>query len=203
MRDAKSPRLAPLPREEWGTDERAALEIAYPGAAPRMLATGPDAMPIPNVLGTLAHNPALAGPFLVYNRVLLSQPTLGHRTRELIVLRVAWKTRSKYEWMQHVRLSERYDVTRDEIVAITRGAADDAWSPLEADVLTATDQLIDGYEVDDATWARLAEEFDAAQLIELTFTVGTYVGLAMAFNTFGLQLEPDLQSVDAPAFPED
>jgi hypothetical protein len=34
--------------------------------------------------------------------------------------------------------------------------------------------------------------------------VGTYVGLAMAFNSFGLQVDPDLEEFDRtlPAFEE-
>ena len=76
---------------------------------------------------------------------------------------------------------------------IADGAGADAWTPLEADLLAATDQLIDGYRVDDDTWTRLAEQLDERQLVELVFVVGTYTGLAMAFNSFGLQLDPDLQ----------
>ena len=39
--------------------------------AARFFSTGPDAIPMPNVLATLMHHPALAGPFLAYNNVLL------------------------------------------------------------------------------------------------------------------------------------
>ena len=70
-----------------------------------------------------------------------------------------------------------------------------AWTPLEADLLAATDQLIDDYRVDDDTWARLAEHLDERQLVELVFVVGTYTALAMAFNSFGLQLDPELQAL--------
>ena len=64
-----------------------------------------------------------------------------------------------------------------------------SWTPLEADLLAATDQLIDRYRIDDDTWARLAQHLDEQQLVELVFVVGTYTCLAMAFNSFGL-LDP-------------
>jgi alkylhydroperoxidase family enzyme len=70
------------------------------------------------------------------------------------------------------------------------------WTPLEADLLAATDQLVDGYRIDDATWARLAEQLDEPQLMEVAFVVGTYTCLAMAFNTFGIELDPDLDPVE-------
>jgi AhpD family alkylhydroperoxidase len=195
-----SARLAPLPRDQWGTDARDALAMAFSEAvAAHLLSTGPDAAPAPNVLGTLMHHPGLAGPFLAYNNVLLQRPALAPRLRELIVLRVAWRTRARYEWAQHVRLATRVGISAEEIDAVLEGAEAGIWTPLEAQVLAAADQCIDGYRIADDTWNRLAKELDARQLVELVFVVGTYTGLAMAFNSFDLQLEPELQELAAPS----
>ena len=200
MSDSSPPRLAPIPREEWGDDVRAALSNAYSDeVAARFFSTGPDAIPTPNALGTLMHHPALAGPFLTYNNVLLQTPTLDPRMRELMILRVAWRTRAIYEWAQHVRLAERVGITADEIAAIAGGADPDTWVPFETDLLAATDQLVDHYRIDDDTWRRLAEQLDERQLVELVFVVGTYTALAMAFNTFGLQIDPELRATAATA----
>jgi len=197
------PRIAPLPRDEWGDDAIAALRAAFGDqAADRLLATGSDAQPMPNVLPTLMRHPALAGPFLVYNQVLLSTPTVTPRLRELMILRVAWRTRSAYEWVQHVNLAPRFEITAEDIDAIARDADADHWSPLEADLLQATDQLLDHYRIDDATWARLAEHLDERQLVEVAFIVGTYTCLAMAFNSFGLELDPGLDASTAPPPPQ-
>lgn len=193
MSDRGKPRLAPLPKERWGDDARAALEKGFPGAAARFLSSSPDAPRLPNVLSTLMHHPALAGPFMAYNRVLLETPALGHRLRELMVLRVAWRTRATYEWVQHARIAAGVGMTPEEILAITRDVDGGAWTPLEADLLAATDQLLDRQRVEDDTWARLAQQLDERQLVEAVFAVGTYTCLAMAFNSFGLQLDPDLE----------
>ena len=193
-----APRLAPIPREDWNDDAREALARGFSDAvAERLLAD--DAGPMPNVVATLMHHPALAGPFLAYNNVLLRTPALDPRLRELMVLRVAYRTRARYEWAQHERLAPRVGISAEEVAAIARDAETHAWSPLEAAAIAATDQLIDRYRVDDATWDRLAEELDARQLVELVFVVGTYTGLAMVFNSFGLQLDADLQAATAPA----
>ena len=196
MSGAATPRLAPLPRERWSDDAQAALRGTFPKATvDRFLSTGPDAVRVPNVLTTLMHHPALSGPFLAYNHVLLDAPTLGHRLRELMVLRVAWRTGSNYEWLQHARLAQRYAVTAAEIEAIAGGPSVETWTALEVDLLAATDQLIDRYCIDDDTWARLAKQLDERQLIEAVFIVGTYTCLAMAFKSFKLQLDPELQSI--------
>ena len=197
-----APRLAPLPRERWNDDVHAALRGAFPkNIVDRFLSAGPDAVRVPNVLTTLMHHPALAGPFLTYNRVLLETPALGHRLRELMILRTAWRTRSIYEWVQHTRLASRFSVTADEIEAITRGSSVETWTALEADLLAATDQLIDRHRIDDDTWARLAKQLDERQLVEAVFVVGTYTCLAMAFNSFALQLDPELSTSTTIPFP--
>lgn len=203
MTTTGGPRLAPLPTDQWDGDARAALEQGFgKEAVERFLSAGPDAIPLPNALATMLHHPGLAGPFLAFNSVLLFAPTLPPRLRELMVLRVAWRTRSDYEWVQHVRLALGCGVTGDEIEAIGRGVGAGAWTPLEADLLAATDELLDGYRVADATWARLAEQLDEGQLVELVFVVGTYTCLAMAFRSFGLDLDPELRTVAAPPLPD-
>ncbi len=201
--DTPAPRLAPLPRTRWDDDAIDALRSAYPSnVVDRFLSTAPDAPPVPSAIATMLHHPALAGPWLAYNNVLLRSPALDDRQRELMVLRVAWRTRSKYEWVQHVKLSERYGVTSADVEAVATGAGRDAWTPLERDLLAATDELIDGYRIDDDTWTRLAEQLDERQLVELVFVVGTYTCLAMVFKSFGLQLEPGIDTSAMPLPPD-
>jgi len=197
------PRIAPLPRGEWGDDAVAALKAAYGDeAADRILSSAPDAPPLPNVLATMMRNPALTGPFLVYNASMMRAPLLGKRHYELIVLRVAWRTRSTYEWVQHVRMAQRCGITIEEVEAVGRGSDADGWTPLEADLIAATDQLIDCYCIDNETWARLAKQLDERQLMEVTFIVGTYTCLAMAFNTFGIEVDSGLDGLPAPPLPD-
>jgi 4-carboxymuconolactone decarboxylase len=192
---ADGPRIPPLATDEWGEDAVAALRTAFgEQGAERLLSDEPGTPPMPNVLTTLMRHPALAGPLLTYNAVLLRTPTVEPRLRELMILRVAWRTRSAYEWAQHVSLAPRTEITAADIDAVAREVDTGVWSPLEADLLRATDQLIDQYCIDDETWSRLAEHLDERQLVEVAFVVGTYTCLAMAFNTFGIELDPDLDT---------
>jgi alkylhydroperoxidase family enzyme len=156
---------------------------------------------VPNVVGTLVRHPKLAGAYLTYNTMLLRAGTLDARARELMILRVAWRTGATYEWLQHVRMARRYGVSDEEIAAVGTGSGAPVWAPIEADLLAATDQLIDRYCIDDATWSRLARQLDERQLLEAVFVVGTYTCLAMAFNSFGLELDADLEDMSSPAMP--
>ncbi len=154
----------------------------------------------PNVTATLLHHPALAGPFTAYGHVLLQQPALGHRARELMLLRVAWRTGALYEWVHHVRLAPRYGVTDGDLEAIMKGTSSSSWTPLECDLVSATDQLLDHYRIDDDTWSALSEQLNERQLVEIPFVVGTYACLAMAFNSWNTQIEDsvDIQGIPVP-----
>ena len=61
-------------------------------------------------------------------------------------------------------------------------------------LVAATDQLIADHRIDDETWQQLAEHLDEKQLVEVVFVAGTYTCLAMAFNSFGLQLDPGAEA---------
>ncbi|HWC34618.1 MAG TPA: carboxymuconolactone decarboxylase family protein [Mycobacteriales bacterium] len=188
-----TPRLEPVPKEQWDDDCAAAVRAGMPAAAAdRFLSPAPDAPRLANGITSLLHHPKLAAKFLGFNGQLLWEPLLEPRMRELAVLRVAHRTASSYEWAQHVKLSQRYDVTAAEVEAI---ASDDfgVFTDLEAAVLHATDQLLDDYRVDDETWETLAGALDARTLVEFLFVVGTYTSLAMVFNGIGIELDPEEQ----------
>ena len=199
MSDAGGQRIAPVAKEQLDDAMREAIRGAFrEPVASRFLSDGDGAMPIPSAIATMLHHPKLAGPWLRFNNVLLWSPSVPERQRELMILRLAWRTRSAYEWVQHVHLSKRYGVSDDEVGAITRGEYD-RFAGVERDLLVATDELLDDYVVSDATWARLAARFADKELVELVFVVGTYTCLAMAFKSFGLALgELDTEGIPLP-----
>ncbi|WP_280371282.1 carboxymuconolactone decarboxylase family protein [Nocardia wallacei] len=195
------PRLAPLPPEQWDEHARNMLRGKV-SLADRYLSGAPDAPPMPNILGVLGHHAELAGAWLAYNGTLLERSALDARDRELIILRVAWRTDSTYEWVQHVRLATRAGVTDEQIAAVACGPGSPVWTPSDRVLLSATDQLLDRHGVDDATWAELVRHFDIRQVLEVLFVAGSYLCLAMVFNSVGLQLDPDMAPPQTFARPE-
>jgi 4-carboxymuconolactone decarboxylase len=196
MTDAQ--RIIPLPIEQWNDAAKAVLPD-YLGRPE--LYSGPDARPMPNALGLLAHNAALGQGWLEFNGVMAKSATIDVRLRELIILRVAWVTRSAYEWSQHIRIGHRAGLTVDQLHAIPQGPAAELWSPVERAVLAAADQLIDRQVVDDETWAALAEHFDSSQLLEVLFTAGAYLCFAAVCNAAALTPDPPTEKIDAPELP--
>jgi alkylhydroperoxidase family enzyme len=145
-----------------------------------------------NVLGTLARHPALTRAYHTFNGHVLYASTLSVRQRELVVLRVAAVRRAEYEWAQHVVMAGDAGIDPDEIARIAEGPDAPGWSPIEQAMLRAVDELVGDAMVTDATWTVLAGELDEQQLMDLVFTVGAYDLLAMAFRSFGVELDDDL-----------
>jgi AhpD family alkylhydroperoxidase len=145
-----------------------------------------------NALGTLARHPELTRAFHTFNGHVLFGSTLQPRQRELLVLRVAAVRRSNYEWAQHVVLARDAGLDEEEIARIAVGPQAADWSPLDRALLSAVDELVGDARISDSTWAVLANELDDQQLMDVVFTVGAYEILAMAFRSFGVELDADL-----------
>lgn len=151
-----------------------------------------------NIFRTLAQTPDAASAFMVWGGHILSRRnSLPPRERELVILRTGYLCKSGYEWMQHHRIGLDCGLTAEEITRIKTGAGAPGWTPLEAAMLRATDELVSDHFISTATWDALAELGDQGRM-DLVYTVGQYTQVSMMLNSFGVQLEdgsvdPDLR----------
>jgi 4-carboxymuconolactone decarboxylase len=174
-------RVPPLPADQWDDAVDRALAVMLPEDRR-------NPQNASNILGTFVNHPDLTKEFLKFNVHLLFKSTLPPRLRELAILRVAHRTGSEYEWVQHVKLGMREGLTEEDIAGVQRGEAADAF---DATVLAAVDELLEKYNLSDATWSALSERFDKRQRMDFVFTVGCYVTVSMALKTFGVELEQE------------
>ena len=86
----------------------------------------------------------------------------------------------------------------DELARIVEGPDAAGWDELDAALLRAADELLDDAMVGDATWAVLAGSLDTQQLMDVVFTVGAYDIVAMAFKSFGVEIDDDLKALRKP-----
>ena len=187
MTPSSQPRLAPVPYAEWDDRTRATL-LSHLRRPELYLSGAPDAPPMPVVFELFAHHLALSETFLAFTDVMAGdQSQLEPRVRELAILRVAWRTGSGYEWIQHRRMGGDEGLTDSQLAAVSDGLASAVWTPVERAVLGAADEMIDHFAVSDETWTALASSFEAAALFELLFVIGGYLCLAAVLNSIGLR----------------
>ncbi|MDX3641565.1 carboxymuconolactone decarboxylase family protein [Streptomyces sp. MB09-02B] len=192
---AAEPRLSPVEEKDIPEKALAALEPYRNGDGE-----------IYAIWATLAAHPDALRRFLVFGNHVLGKNTLPVRSRELVILRIAWLAQAEYEWLQHVRIARRAGVTDGEIHALGDLAAA-GFTGTDRILLAATDQLVARADLDDALWQELRDRFGTEQLIDLVYTVGQYRTVAMAINAFRIRPEPDIAALrdevplPAPAAP--
>lgn len=177
-------RLPPI-RDEQFTDETRAFFAQWTGGIFKDADRNP-------VLRTFAHNPVLANAFSPLNVHLLSTSTLPVKERQIAIMRTAWLTRATYMWSSHLNTSQRAGCPVEMFAPIKNGPDDPYFTPFEAAVMRATDDLVLEHEVSEANWAALAAEWSPAQLLDFLFTVGCYVMTAGIMRTTGAERQPDL-----------
>ena len=174
-------RLTPLPADQWDDQVRGAFKGMLPRARQNPEGAG-------TALSTLVRHPELTKAFLGFNVYLLFRSSLPARLREVAILRVAHRRHCTYEWEHHVEMAKSEGLTNADVEAIRRGDAPDEVDQL---AITAADELDETSNLTDKTWAALGEHLSDRQRMDFVFTVGAYGMLAMAFNTFGVQLEKE------------
>ncbi len=145
-----------------------------------------------NVLNTFGQHPELAKPFLTFNRYLLMSSTLPVRLRQIAIMRVCWIKKARYMWASHLRTSLRNGFNGEEFEHVKEGADSVYWNPEERTVLLATDQLIETTDLDDTSWEALNAVLERRQVMDLLFTIGTYVQLSMVLNAIRIERESEL-----------
>jgi 4-carboxymuconolactone decarboxylase len=173
------PRIPPLPPAE--RDERAQALLGEVGAV------GADL----NVFTTLVRHPRLFRHWAPFGGALLLAGSLPGRDRELLILRTAWNKGCGYEWAHHVPMARDAGLG-EEIDRVADGPGAPGWTPFEAALLQAVDDLHADAVISEATWRRLAERFDERQLIEVPMLIGHYTLLAFTLNSLGVEREDGL-----------
>jgi alkylhydroperoxidase family enzyme len=195
MTPPQETRLAPVPYSEWDDRTREVL-LSYLRRPEIYLSGASDAPPMPIVLELFAHHLALSDVWLAFSDMLASgDAKLSPVHRELVILRVAWRTRSGYEWNQHHRMGAAEGLSEEQLLAVREGPDSGVWTPEERSMLKASDEMIDRFSVSDETWQELAW-LSSAEIFELLFVVGGYLCLATVLNSIGLQAEMPLDPSD-------
>lgn len=178
-------RITPLPLAEMSERTRERLSQAN---------LIPEGEPLA-IFATLARHPKLLASWLPFGGRLLEGGSLERRSTELVILRTAYNMGNEYEWGQHVAISMTLGIDRATIERVVMGPSADGWSPFEALLMQATDELHSERFLTDSTWSALTAYLNEMQLIELCFLVGHYEMLAMFLRTAGVQLEPGKESL--------
>jgi len=185
MSDHRSPRIGPLPRHEW-TDEARDVFAYWEGAEARQNGSRS------NTMMTLANHPKLALASLDLGRYFMLDASISARQQKLIVLRVAHRFESTYQWTHNSMGAKQVGITDEEIDAVRIGASSPVWGREDRVLMAAIDQTCDGGKIDDATWMELNAVMSRHQIMDLIHAVGYFTMVAWGLVAMGVQLEDNM-----------
>jgi alkylhydroperoxidase family enzyme len=177
--ESGQPRMAPARLHELRPLARIVAEIAG-----RVTGSGP-----PNIFTTLGQHPRLFRAWLRYSARLMPFGELPRPDTELVILRVAWRCRSAYEWQQHVPIALRVGLTPDEVSSVADGSSAGGLTERQRALLSVSDELLAGGALSDATWHAANTTLTDREAIELCLLIGHYQGLASTIGALGIQVE--------------
>ena len=129
-----------------------------------------------NIFRVLFHRPRTAKALADLLLSLLFDSAIGHRRRELIIMRIGWVTGSEYEWTQHWPLAqEMFGCTPEELLALRGWQSADCFDAVDRAVLTATDELLATGDLRDETWRACIEGLGRDAAIDMVAAIGTWL----------------------------
>jgi 4-carboxymuconolactone decarboxylase len=144
-----------------------------------------------NVFRMLAQAPPVGSAALGLIYAVLSATGLDPRVREIVILRVAWRSESQYAFAQHAAIAGSVGVADAQISSLREGAAShELFNETDLAAVTFADAVLDRADVSAATWARLAEHFPPDRIVELLLTIGCFRMMCRLVTVLELELEP-------------
>ncbi len=152
-----------------------------------------DGAPI-NVHKLMAHNPGLLKAWWNFRNYSVNGGTLGPRSGEIVILRVAVHLSAWYEWGSHVDRALRCGLTLSEIEMILDAPVSSDWALPDAALLHAVDDLVRTHQISQPVLTELEAHFDTAQIMDVIAIHGMYVILGCMIKTWGLTLDAEVQA---------
>lgn len=157
-----------------------------------------------NIFRATMHRPQLARALNLLGAVLFqgdarpgtdgAEPALDPRFRELAIMRVAWLTKSNYEWTQHWRIARGIGVPAEDLVAVRDWRSSDLLGDKDRAVLASVDETIGGDAITDETWSALLSFLADDALVELTVVIGHWLMVSTILRSLRVPLEEGVES---------
>lgn len=172
--------MARLPlanRDDFPEELRYVWDRTSRGAAP------------PNIHRVMGNNPVLLRAYLRLGNALWNDGGLQTATRELVILRTAFRSRSVYEWHQHVALGRQAGLADEKINALQNWPESELFSEQERALLAYVDAVAESPHPRQELHDGLAVHFSAATIVAVNLLVGYYMMTARFLG--GMEVETE------------
>jgi alkylhydroperoxidase family enzyme len=154
----------------------------------------PDFISQNGLFRTLLVHPPIAQSLWGLVHALLREGQLDAGVRELVIMRVAWRTGAAYEWAQHWRVSLSAGLGEEKVADVRDWPQSGRFSGAERAALAAADDLVDFGAARPETWTVCEREFPRDRdCVELLSAIATYHMLAQLLRSLEVPLDDELE----------
>lgn len=172
-----TPRIAPVSAPDAEQEEALAKVPLLPDGSRR------------NIFLTIAQHPVLLKRFNAFAGTFFAFSKLTAYDREVLILRVAGRIGSRYEYAQHLPIALEAGLGEERIAAIMEEPGAPPLPAPDQLLVEVVDEMVAAGGVSDRLWERLAERYEDDALLELLFTIGFYRMTGDVLNTVGVEVE--------------
>lgn len=147
-----------------------------------------------NVYRMVAWSPALAKVWAPFARGLRTQLSVSRKLRELLIVQIACRHASAYEYGHHAHMAQAEGITPAQLAALPQWRDGGLFDAEECLVLRLADDLSQSSGASAATMQALLEHFGEKHLMELLATGAFYCAVARIVNSLDCELEPEAGS---------
>jgi alkylhydroperoxidase family enzyme len=145
-----------------------------------------------NLQLVMGNAPALARAHQQMAYAIRFDAVTPRRLRELAITRAVQLMDGAYELSQHRAMMLACGYDQAQLAALKNWRKSTLFDERERAELAYIDQLVKRRgHVDDATYNGFAKFFNPQEIVEITMTVGSYVGTALLTNAVHLKIETD------------
>ena len=143
-----------------------------------------------NIFRLHAHAPTVFPGYSEMAMAIFTALDVPPLERELVVLIVAKVEDCEYEWAQHAQIAASMGIPQEQIDAIANGDFTAAvFSEREKALFEFARQTIKNVRVDDDAYNAVAAFYSHRQIVELLFTIGSYMMLARIMEVAEIELD--------------
>jgi hypothetical protein len=143
-----------------------------------------------NIFRLHAHAPSIFPGYSAMAMAIFAKLDVPPLERELMVLMVAQLEQCEYEWAQHEQIARSMGIADVKIAAVQAGDyKSTVFDDREKALFEFTRQTIKNVRVDDDAYNAVAAFYSHRQIIELLFTIGSYMMLARIMEVAQIELD--------------
>ena len=144
-----------------------------------------------NLTLTTGHAPKFARASGAMAFTIRFETSTPRRLIELAIFRTAQIVGSDYELNQHKPLMKMCGYNDEQMARVADWRRSTLFDDKQRAVLGYVDQMTNGGNVDDPTFAKLSRFFTPQQIVEISYTVGTYYSTGLLTKALKIQVESD------------